>query len=227
MGAVETAQRTAERGRARRRAGAYHADHAAAAASCSALDVACSDIRRGPAERPGANDCRLHSGAWRLVLRRAGRLHRPVASSGRRGACRTGRPRPREFGQFRRVARPARAVRPAQAGRWGAPPPSHGDVRHGGFRSLGARSPAPPGAGRAAGRRRGGRARGAYLTAPLRRRVLAPARARGRLAAAVAGFCCAFTAGSRRAGTSAAAASSPASPANSSPYPKRSACCAR
>ena len=107
----------------------------------------------------------------------------PAAPAGRRGAGRTGRPGPRQFGQLWRAARIADAVRPAPARRQRAAPSWRG-FRHGGRRPLGARPPRPAGARRDAGR--GGRARGAQLAAPLRGGVLASAGARGCLAAALA-----------------------------------------
>ena len=113
---------------------------------------------------------------------------RPAALPGRGGAGRAGRARPGQLRQLRRLARAAGAVRRAQAARRRPPPAAHRDVRHGGRRPLGAGAP-----------RRGRRSRapqaasreavehvGAHAAAPLRRGVLAPARARGRLAAAVA-----------------------------------------
>ena len=90
VGAPQAAQRTRGRQRAPPGAGAQHADHAARAASCPALDVAVPGRGRGPPERPGAGGPRLHSGAGRLVLRRAGRRRRAVARPGRRGARRAG-----------------------------------------------------------------------------------------------------------------------------------------
>ena len=88
---------------------------------------------------------------------------------------------------------------------------------------------AASGAATAAGAHRASddaRARRARAVAALGRRLLAPDRARGRLAAAVAGTAACVFGAWRRVAKSAAAASSPASPASSSPRPKRSDCCA-
>ena len=109
----------------------------------AALGVALDREPARPAEPARADGRRFHPPARRLVLRRAGRRHRPVALAGRRGARRAGGARPRHLGQFRRPARLACAVRPAQAaGRRPAPAPRHA-VRHGGRRPLGARAPRP------------------------------------------------------------------------------------
>src|SRR5262249_56359990 len=78
------------------------------------------------------------------------------------------------------------AVRGAQAARWRAAAPSHREIRDGRSRSLGARSPSAAGDVGIAGAS-GLRAPGAHLVAPLRGRVLAAHRTRGRLAAALAG----------------------------------------
>src|SRR5262249_20151475 len=105
----------------------------------------------------------------------------------RGGAGRTGRARPGEFRQFRRLARAAGAIGRAQAACQRASPPAHREIRHGGGGSMGARSPPAAGEIRADGSGpRSRRARGAHLVAPLRRRLLAAHRTRGCLAAALA-----------------------------------------
>ena len=55
MGASAAAQWPSERQRAQPRARAHHADHAARAPSCPALDVAVAGAGRSPSERAGAN----------------------------------------------------------------------------------------------------------------------------------------------------------------------------
>ena len=64
--------------------------------------------RPSPARAGGS---RLHPRTGRVILRRAGRRRRPVASPGRRGAGRAGRARPRDLGQLRRAAGAAGALR--------------------------------------------------------------------------------------------------------------------
>ena len=122
--------------------------------------------------------------ARRLVLRRAGARHRPAALPGRGGAGRAGGARPRHLRQLRRLARAAGAVRRAQAGAAdaAAAAPSRSAWRM----PAAGRWCAVPAARRPHGRGRRRRACRAHAAAPLRRGVLAPARARGRLAAAVA-----------------------------------------
>ena len=177
------------------------------------------------AERPGASGCSIAFAS--MAPRSSTSWSTAPACCARRSKrhCRAGRPRPREFGQFRRLACAARAVRPAPTAAGGRRR-RHAVVRDGGFRPLGARSrrrAARPGRGAV---RRGGRARGARL---LRRYGVVFWRrwSARRTGCRRGGICCAFTAGWRRAGISAAAASSPAFPANSSRCPKRSVCCVR
>ena len=207
----------AERQRAQPRARAHHADHAARAPSCPALDVTVAGARREPSERAGANGRRVHPGAGRVVLRRAGRRQRPAALPGRGGARRAGRARSRDLGQLGLRA----LLVPSDRRPGGAAPPPR-PVRHGGRGPLGAGASRPVAAGRAAGPTRGGGARRAPVAAALRRGVLAPARARGRLAAAVARPAARLPP-ARGAARSAAAASSPASRASSSRCRMRSA----
>ena len=97
---------------------------------------------RARARRPSLDFIRA---ARRLVLRRAGRRHRPVAPAGRGGAGRAGRARPRHFRQLRRLARAAGAVG-ASASRSPAARRRRRtvDVRHGGRGPLGARSAGAP-----------------------------------------------------------------------------------
>ena len=176
-----------ERRRARRGAGAHDADRAAAAPPRAALDVA--RRRRRDAAAPSA----ARAGGRRLHPRSTAPRSSTSSSTargllrtaGRGGAGRAGRARPR--------APPTASAACARCWcRPSAPPAAGGArrrraaVRHGGCRPLGAGAPRPAAAARTAGRTRGGRARRAHAAAPLRRRVLAPARARGRLAAAVA-----------------------------------------
>ncbi len=175
-----------ERQRAQRRAGAHDADHAAGAPPCAALGVAVADAGWRAAERPrrrrspttSASTARRSSTSWsraRGLLRT--QVEEALAELVALGLV--------DLRQLRRPARAARA-RPTAAGRsHRAAAPPHRDVRHGGCRPLGARAPRPAAAA-AAAEARSDRACRAHAAAPLRRRVLAPARARGRLAAALA-----------------------------------------
>ena len=150
-----------------------------------------------------------------VVLRRAGRWHRPAAAASRRGAGRAGQPWPGEFGQLRRLARSARPLGSAQRQPLRAASASVLAVRHGGRRPMGAGSPAPADADRTAIR---SRAVEHVARTLLRRYGVVFWRLLEREAAWLppGGSCCGSIAGSKRAATSAAAVSSPASPANSS-----------
>ena len=114
------------------------ADHAAGAAQCARVDGTGCSAREHPAERPGAGGGAGDRRARRFVLRRAGRRHGSAAHAGRRGAGRAGRTGRGQLRQLRRSARAAGALGPAQALRRRAAQAAHGDIRHGGCRSLGA-----------------------------------------------------------------------------------------
>ena len=150
-------------------------------AACRRCGVAVRQRRRRcrPSARAQAGRG-LHPRARRVVLRRAGARHRPPAPPGRGGAGRAGGARPGDVGQLRRAARAARAGRPAQAaagGRRRRRAVVFG-MEDAGRWALARARPRRDDAGN--GRRRGRRARRAHAAAPLRRRVLALARARGR-----------------------------------------------
>ncbi len=181
LGAADA--RRAARPRARRLPCPHHADFAAATPSRAGLDLAGRTRRRHDIERPRASRAGVPARARRVVLRGTGGSDRPVAPASGRGTRRTGRPRIGHVRQFRRPARPAGPVRSPQAVQRCDTAPSHHELRHGGRRPLGA--DAPPCERTTAATRRG-RARRAHVAAPLRRGVLAPARARGCVAAAVA-----------------------------------------
>ena len=156
---------------------------------------------------------RRMSRVWTLAQRRCGRgAAQPARAAGRRltaqhgasffdehvgrqraaalpargSAGRAGRARPRDVRQLRRPARPAGAVRSAPVLEWRAPPTPDRPVRHGGRRPLGVRAPSRANTAAPAGDVASPGASGAHAASPLRRRVPAPARARGRLAAALA-----------------------------------------
>ena len=187
LGAARAPQRTRGRQRAPRRAGAHDADHAAGASRMP---------RSGPRSTPTADAVQPSPRAQQVVdfLRQHGAsffdemvggsgLLRSQVEEALAELVALGLVTSDSFGGLRallvpsdRRQSPSGCAPPAprrpfgmeDAGRWAL------------VRRRRRRSPA------AAGRRRGRRARGAHAAAPLRRRVLAPARARGRLAAAVA-----------------------------------------
>ena len=106
--------------------------HAALWASLSAAR------RTGRSQPAGASRCRSHSPTRRVVLRRVGGRHRPVALPGGGGAGRAGRRWPRQLGQLRRIAGAAGAVGRAPADRQRASATPHGEIRHGSRRPVGA-----------------------------------------------------------------------------------------
>ena len=171
--------------RARRVAGAHDADHPARAPPRAAVGVAVADERAGAARAPRAQ----------AVARRHPRSTAPRSSTSWSKAPACCAPQVEEaLANWSRSALSPPTASAACARCWcrrtSASRPrrrrrrAH-DVRHGGRRPLGA---GPPRRAEQAGdsRRRGGRACRAHAAAPLRRRVLAPARARGAVAAAVA-----------------------------------------
>ena len=208
------------------RAGAHHADRAARAPPRAALDGAvagAADDARSPSARAQAV-ARFPARARRLVLRRAGRRHRPAARRrSRRRWPSWWRSASSTSDSFGGLARAAGAVGPAQAARRRRAAPRASDFGMEDAGPLGAGAPRAARRPQPQAERRRDRARRAHAAAPLRRRVLAPARARGRRGCRRGAICCASIAGWRRAARSAAAASSPASPASSSRCPRRSA----
>ena len=152
---------------------------------------------------------------------------RASARRGRGGAWRTRRARARDLGRLRGPSRAAHPRGKTQAARGRAAARPRPALRHRERRPLGARPPRAAGGRRDPAPRRGGRACGARAAQPLRRRVLAAPRARGRRGCRRGATCCASTGGSKAGERSAAAGSSPDSRASNSPCPRRSASCAR
>ena len=186
----------------------------------------CRRRRRRARRAPRAQAvARCHPRARRVVLRRAGRRHRPAAPAGRGGAGRAGGARPGHLRQLRGLARAAGAVgssasRSPAARRRRALPFGMEDA---GRWALARRARAERRPQREPRRSSMSRARCCAATAWCSGGC-SSARPTGCRRGAT---CCASIAGSRRAARSAAGASSPASPASSSRCPRRSACCAR
>ncbi len=180
-------------------AGARDADRAAATAQHDDVEhvrheradgSACAVVAR-------AGDGRLSARARRIVLRRTARGHTSVADRTRGRACRTRCRGHDQFGQLRRIARTARAA-VAQALAASPPRSAHGVARHRRCRTLGAAAtatgagcryaeePARKGAQGAECGCRSARTDRAHAAQALRRDLLAPDRARGAVAAAMA-----------------------------------------
>ena len=151
LGQAAAARPQDRRRRSRRHARAHHAHRASRAAQRPALVVALARHGCGRAQQSCPDRRRLHPRTWRLLLRRAGRGHRPAAHPDRGCAGRAGRLGPGEFRQLRRLARLADALGPAPALRRRQAAPAHRDLRHGRCRPLGAH---PPTRGRPARRSR-------------------------------------------------------------------------
>lgn len=191
---VDAHRRTGTRGR---HAGEDHARRAAAAPPPARMAGAARPRRATGVVRARDAGARRARHPWRNVLRRAARRVAHAPRRARAGARRAGVCRPRECGQLRRAARAAEAGGQAQRDVCAAHAARRRiDRRDGRCGPLGARA-ARRGAGRCAGaraeaRRNGDRSRCARAhrvdaAAPLWRGVLAAARARGRMAAELAG----------------------------------------
>jgi ATP-dependent Lhr-like helicase len=167
---------------------ARHAGGAAAAPQRRAVDRAGAGAgRRRHAGLPRHACGRAPAAARRLLLRRDRARHAAAAGRDRRGADRTGGQGPRALRQLRRPARacwcrPRSALRPTRVGaaaRRCSASRMRGAGPWCGRRLRWASRPT-----RAGGR--GARAGGPCIAAPLRCDLLAPARTRGRMAAALA-----------------------------------------
>ncbi len=180
-----------------------------------------------PSRPTGASGRRLHHGARRVVLRRAGGGQRPLAVPGRGGACRAGRARTCDLRQFRRLAGAAGAVARAQAACRRKATPAHRNVRHGGSGPLGAGPRPRPQQAESDRRSRGGRACRAHAAAAVTASCSGGCSSARPTGCRHGGSCCASIARSSGAARFAAAASSPGSPASSSPCPTRSECCGK
>ena len=124
-----------------RHARAHDAHRASRAPQRPALVVALTRHRCRRAQQSCPDRRRLHPRAWRLLLRRVGRGHRPAAYPDGGCAGRVGRFGAGEFRQFRRLARASDALGPAPALRRRQAAPAHRDLRHGRRRPLGAHPP--------------------------------------------------------------------------------------